>query len=83
MASGGLSLSYGVEKEEATGGMRLETGRQRGDDDEKRVKREGRAEKWRKKKEDTLFASNQGPDEPVYPVRGMRLSFFFSTPFFP
>ena len=58
-----------MEKDATAGGMRIVA--------------EGKRKDKEKTKEDTLLASNQGPDEPVYPVRGMRRIFFFNLLFPP
>lgn len=57
-----------MEKDATAGGMRVEA--------------EGKRKDKEKTKEDTLLASNQGPDEPVYP-RPRRILFFFQPPFSP
>lgn len=54
-----------MEKDATAGGMRVEAEGKRKD---------------KEKKEDTLLASNQGPDEPVYP-RSRDAYFFFSLLF--
>lgn len=48
-----------------------------------RVEAQGKRKDKEKTKEDTLLASNQGPDEPVYPRPRDASYFFFQPPFSP